>query len=250
MQHSFLTHSCFLHKGTVFGKWFGSVQEADDDDLNINSPSKILQSSVQMSMSDKIQRLPSARETAFMYKYAAGYLRAQGYEHYEVSSYALVPPKEQHGRKSFRSRHNQIYWAIYGQWFALGLGATSFVNGRLLTRPRALSDYERWVNDQEPAQSNTVGDDTETAASLDLLTETILKRLRTSDGLSLDWVKNRFGDSCVEAVLLGSQLGINLSLVELDMSSNTLKLVDPSGFLFSNTIISNIFMEVESQFKH
>ena len=115
-----------------------------------------------------------------MYKYAAGYLRAKSYEHYEVSSYAyagatvidddnhneyhrddddniqeesssldtIVLHKETYydnPTETWRSRHNQIYWDYNSSWYAVGLGATSFVNGKLLARPRPMDDYIKWV---------------------------------------------------------------------------------------------------------
>ena len=96
-----------------------------------------------------------------MYKYAAGYLRAKNYEHYEVSSYAafhdnkdddddddddIISKKNSNkksplGSISKRSRHNQIYWDYDGQWYAVGLGATSFVESKLVARPRQMNDY-------------------------------------------------------------------------------------------------------------
>jgi coproporphyrinogen III oxidase-like Fe-S oxidoreductase len=195
-------------------------------------------------------QLPSASDSAFMYKYAAGYLRAKGYEHYEVSSYALRRSQSSGPECNglFRSQHNQIYWALNGQWFAVGLGATSFVNGRTVARPRTLIDYVRWVdNIAMTIQSNRCTHDDEVMDDLDddFLMDTVLKRLRTSDGLSLHWVERRFGLSYVDAILRGCKLGFDFELVRLDHETNVLGLVDPEGFLFSNSIISSIFVELE-----
>jgi coproporphyrinogen III oxidase-like Fe-S oxidoreductase len=200
-----------------------------------------------------------------MYKYAAGYLRAKGYEHYEVSSYARVPHRRDDAafatqtvgrnandggevQKSYRSQHNQIYWALNGQWFAIGLGATSFINGRTVARPRALADYQRWV---EAKVAGGVGIDdatsgkVESSSDVDFLTDTVLKRLRTIEGLSMDWVRDRYGAAYTDAILRGSQLGIDLSLACVDRDTNMLRLQDPDGFLFSNSIIASIFVELE-----
>jgi oxygen-independent coproporphyrinogen-3 oxidase len=62
-----------------------------------------------------------------MYKYAAGYLRSKGYEHYEISSYALL----QDSNRPSRHVVQQIYWATDSQWYAVGLGATSFTKREL-----------------------------------------------------------------------------------------------------------------------
>ena len=97
----------------------------------------------------------------------------------------------------------------------------------------------------------------------DYLTDIIMTRLRTSDGLDLNWIRQNIpnGASKVKAILRGAELGIDLGLAEhslpqsvgaadTDANSNRsdsdiLRLVDPDGFVFSNTIISSIFLELE-----
>ena len=61
--------------------------------------------------------LPSDEAGAAMYRAASEQLRVAGYEHYEISNYALP------GR---RSVHNQVYWASRS-CYGFGLGAASFV---------------------------------------------------------------------------------------------------------------------------
>lgn len=213
-----------IETGTVFGQWYS--------DERIRP--------LQLTKGDStvtINPLPSEEEAAYMYQYAAGYLRAKGYEHYEVSSYALLSGNDTRGPSPYRSQHNQIYWATGSEWYALGLGATSFVDKRLVARPRTLSDYLLWVD-----ESNTTGE-TDMIGSLDLLLDTVLKRLRTKDGLQLDWVKEQYGDDYENAILRGAALGIELGMALVN--GRVLKLVDPLGFLYSNTIISSIFVEIE-----
>lgn len=187
--------------------------------------------------------LPTAEESAFMYNYASGYLRSKGYEHYEVSSYALKAPNS--NSSSYKSRHNQIYWALNGSWYAFGLGATSFVNGRLKARPQTLIDYQRWVEQQTTSGESMQQPDGDIVANLDRLMDKILKRLRTAEGLLLDWVQEEFGGDYVDAILRGAQLALDLNLAFIDNTTNTLRLVDPKGFLYSNSIISSIFAEME-----
>lgn len=85
----------------------------------------------------------------------------------------------------------------------------------------------------------------------DLLTDIIMTRLRTSDGLDLDWIKDNLPDGApiVKKIMDGASLGLDLGLAEhieseSERSLGTLKLVDPDGFLFSNSIISSIFVEL------
>jgi coproporphyrinogen III oxidase-like Fe-S oxidoreductase len=214
-----------IEGGTVFGTWYDSDRESTFHQTRGEPPVSAL-------------ALPSEEECAFMYKYAAGYLRSKGYEHYEISSYALLQDSGQ--PSPTRSKHNQIYWATDSQWYAVGLGATSFAGGSLTARPRTMADYINWVDQHETfpeLQAATVGD-------FDLLTDAILKRLRTSEGLPLKWVRFRFkeGESYVTSILRGAELGLNLGLVTLE--DDILRLVDSAGFIYSNTIISSIFAEL------
>jgi oxygen-independent coproporphyrinogen-3 oxidase len=200
-----------IEEGTVFGKWYSS----DEASLSFNKP-----------------QLPSADDCAYMYKYASGYLRHLGYEHYEISSFA---------KSDYRSRHNQAYWAYHSQWYAVGLGATSLIQKHSFARPRAMSDYVKWVETQKLRNQPEwlPGKDDEED---DRLTEIVMTRLRTSEGLDLEWLENSFGGSVVESVLQGAQLALELKLAAVN--DKCLKLVDPQGFLFSNSILSSIFLEI------
>jgi oxygen-independent coproporphyrinogen-3 oxidase len=184
--------------------------------------------------------LPTEDDCAFMYKYAAGYLKSKNYEHYEVSSYAFRTDTGG-ALSSKRSRHNQIYWAPTSSWYAIGLGATSFVNGQLLARPRTLVDYYSWVDaERTEAEQQKMDDD-------EYLTDLVMKRLRTSDGLDLKWIQERFGHHVETSILKGANLGLELGLAETvahDNEGQTLRLKDPDGLLYSNYIISSIFAEL------
>ena len=166
-----------------------------------------------------------------MYQYASGYLRYHGYEHYEVSSYA---------RPGHKSQHNQVYWALDGQWYAFGLGATSHVNGQLVARPRTMVEYLDWV--QDPSSISLLPS---SSSAQDRLLDIVLKRLRTSEGLDLNWIHQTFGSSYENAIRRGAELGIELDMAQID-ERDILKLTDPKGFLYSNSIISTIFAELEN----
>ena len=213
---------------TVFGIWYDPEKKTPyRQTKGESSPVPVVQ-------------LPSEDETAFMYKYASGYLHSKGFEHYEVSSYALKRDSKA------RSRHNQIYWDMDSEWYAVGLGSTSYVNETLVARPRALADYLNWVENHHENGGGNINHEQETLDEADLLMDVVMKRLRTSEGLSLPWVRRNFqkGEAYVKAVLEGAQLGIDLGLATMD-SKGQLRLTDPDGFLYSNTIISTIFAELE-----
>ncbi|CAB9506323.1 Radical S-adenosyl methionine domain-containing protein 1, mitochondrial [Seminavis robusta] len=244
-----------IEQGTVFGKWYNHHSSDDnnnDDSVSIQHASQRTRatSSILPTKNDR-SMLPSEEDSAFMYKYAAGYLKAKGFEHYEVSSYA----RHNNNNKMHRSQHNQIYWATDGQWFALGLGATSFVRGQMVARPRTMVDYQTWAGELQQQQGG--GERQGTVDSKDFLTDVIMKRLRTSDGLDLDWIERHHGKECLDSVMKGAALGLDLGLMTLveveddDKDSgegskkNVLRLVDPEGFLYSNNLISSIFVELD-----
>ena len=272
-----------IEDGTVFGNWAAKAKEAavakrDEDGLSNGSyendedgdedPSRQFTVALPIdhhgkaggnisrgsdpkekpSQEQRILRLPSEDECAFMYKYAAGYLRAKNYEHYEVSSYAAFsdPAKcrvkssdgedDNHKKQhvvpmSKRSKHNQIYWEYDGQWYAIGLGATSFVDKNLVARPREMNDYIQWVHSGNEYMSSTVdevGEKKDKSANEDFLSDLLLKRLRTIDGLDLSWLEANYGSEIVKEVLEGAKLGLDLELAE-HSDDNVLRLTDPEG---------------------
>ena len=240
-----------VEKGTTFGKWYGDTVDEEDSDIFKRMP---------VDDSSSHPALPSAEDCAFMYSYASGYLRSKNYEHYEISSYAY---RGENG-PPHRSKHNQVYWQYTGQWYAIGLGSTSNINGVRWARPRALSDYIAWTgelrqnsadlsdppwlnNEEGPINSDEGPDD-----EVDNLLDIVMTRLRTLEGLDLDWVEKHYGnrgEQYVTAILQGFELALDLGLGVRDdastpnMKHGHIRLNDPKGFLFSNNIISNIFVE-------
>ena len=238
-----------VERGTVFGRWY----KENSQTMTETTPSSSGRNNPGFRHDESAHPpLPSADDCAFMYKFAAGYLRSKNYEHYEVSSYA------RNGNPSRRSRHNQVYWSTNGQWYAIGLGSTSSVRGQQIVRPRAFADYIRWVEEQNSSQWMQVTDGIQGAHpedSLERLSDIVMKRLRTSDGLDLNWVQENIGYDAVRSILKGASLGLDLGLAEIvpkefeathttTSVERTLRLVDPGGLLYSNYIISEIFMEL------
>ena len=265
--------SCYdlqVEEGTMFGSWYRDERREDaEEDGGVQQVQLALQG--RKNTTSSRPPLPSAEDCAFMYSYASGYLRSVGYEHYEISSYAYK--RSDGSQQHQRSKHNQIYWAYNGQWYAVGLGGTSNVNGVRYARPRALSDYIKWTeslidNNSSPppwlykASTDDNVDDDDSEDDIDNLLDIVMTRLRTSQGLDLDWIVKyeKYDISHVEAILRGFDLAIELGLGVKDdasitsMGSDTddgkqqrygsIRLTDSKGFLFSNNIISNIFLEL------
>jgi oxygen-independent coproporphyrinogen-3 oxidase len=116
-----------------------------------------------------------------------------------------------------------------------------------------MKDYIDWVSEQAKVApqvawlpEETRSYQSEDDSDLDRITDVIMTRLRTSEGLDMAWVdKNIPGGR--QAILQGASLGLELGLAELVQrydGGEFLRLVDPEGFLFSNSIISSIFVEL------
>ena len=304
-----------VEEGTAFGRWFRDAVVGGEDRRVFFGGGE----GVVAPRPPPLSRpsLPSSEDTAFMYAYASGYLRCRGYEHYEISSYAKRGKRRDDdddddddvddddddyerrggggrqrrriGRKNepennYRGTHNQIYWEYDGRWHAVGLGATSNVDGMRYARPRAMSDYISWTEklgvagdaramtttgaatppppwlwggtgiDDAEGHRRDVDDDDDDDDDDDRLLDIVMTRLRTSEGLDLDWITchDNYDGTHVEAILRGFELALDLKLGRRDAGSTSsdggthgsIRLNDPKGFLFSNHIISNIFMEL------
>jgi oxygen-independent coproporphyrinogen-3 oxidase len=104
-------------------------------------------------------------------------------------------------------------------------------NTKLLASKNNHCSWAQWLHSSEY-------DDIED----DYLLDVILTRLRTKEGLDLDWIEVNVGSEQVKNILRGAELGLELNLAERKQSF--LRLKDPEGFLFSNSIISSIFSEL------
>ena len=206
------------------------------------------------------QPLPADETAAQMYRLAREILTAEGYEHYEISNYA---------RSSYQCRHNRVYWENR-PYYGFGMGAASYVEGRRLTRPRKTQEYYQWVRSissvTSEANSKLAGEtqpDIELAieqnfqvSENDVLLETLMLGLRLAEGVSLSALTQKFTQQTVDRIWHCLQPYWRLRWVEimaedgaiatLDESEQlpllgNLRLSDPEGFLFSNTILADLF---------
>lgn len=104
-----------------------------------------------------------------MYDLLANRLTAQGYEHYEISNFALP---------SFRSRHNSSYWT--GQHY-LGLGAAAHSYNHA-TRSWNVADIGQYI---EAIMAGRQPATTETLDAATRYDDRIVTALRTCEGLAL-----------------------------------------------------------------
>ncbi len=179
--------------------------------------------------------LPTEDITAQMYRLASQVLQASGYEHYEISNYA---------RSGCQCRHNRVYWQNQ-PYYGFGLGATSYVQGQRVTRPRKRQDYFPWVE----ALVTSEGIDSPKSTPTDILLETLMLGLRLAEGLSLVALEQQFGEQVLQRTLdclaPYSQQGW-VELLESQSPERRIRLSDPEGFLFSNVILVALWTALEA----
>ncbi|MCT7982079.1 radical SAM family heme chaperone HemW [Laspinema sp. A4] len=191
-----------------------------------------------------VSPLPTDENSAQMYRMAVETLTAAGYEHYEVSNYA---------QSGYQCRHNRVYWEnrpCYG----FGMGAASYVGGQRFTRPRTRREYYAWV--QEWQGNGGVLSILETPGE-EVLLETLMLGLRLADGIDLAHFTQQFGGDrlrqlwqCLLPYYRQGWVQVHSPGESLDFGpslppSGAIRLSDPEGFLFSNTILATIFEALE-----
>jgi putative oxygen-independent coproporphyrinogen III oxidase len=183
--------------------------------------------------------LPSEAMAAQMYRMAQQLLTVAGYEHYEISNYAQT---------GHQCRHNRVYWENR-PYYGFGMGAASYVQGKRFTRPRKRSEYFLWVEELIEAEGAI---DCLPTPDAEVLLDTLMLGLRLVEGLSLTALARQFGESKLEQILTCVQPYQQQGWVEISQPDRTeyqteqrLRLTDPEGFLFSNTVLTALFKSFE-----
>ena len=171
--------------------------------------------------------LPSEETQVDMFLATEEILENAGYEHYEVSNYALP---------GFRSRHNQIYWKG-GEYLGLGVSAHSYISGqwsvvsgqRIRTANSSnLEEYFRLINEK----GNAVLQE-EMLTKEKAMGEYLFLGLRMMEGINLKDFEERFGieieTAYPDAVSDLTQKGL------LDISQGHLRLTK-QGLLLLNEV--------------
>ena len=176
------------------------------------------------------QPLPKESHTVEMYLAAHELLTGLGYEHYEISNY---------GQAGYQAKHNLVYWHNQ-EFYGVGMGATSYIDRQRIDRPRKMRAYleaiAAWSDGGTGFTSPRVTD-------AEALMDTLMQGLRLAEGLSLKTLQERYGLELGDRVLdclekYQSQQWVNLIENADDMQ---IKLTIPTGWLFSNVIIEDLY---------
>ncbi|MDX2228568.1 MAG: radical SAM family heme chaperone HemW [Leptolyngbyaceae cyanobacterium bins.349] len=196
--------------------------------------------------------LPSDELAAEMYRTAQRLLTANGFEHYEISNYA---------KPGYQCRHNRVYWKNQ-PFYGFGMGATSYLHGERLARPRKTWEYYEWVaergREREGERGRGDGPQSSVLSPQFLVStpnappdwlDTLMLGLRLAEGLDLAELRQTFGATAIARLWNCLQPFVEAGLVSLAPVSDsepvphagTLCLTDPEGFLLSNVVLTRIF---------
>lgn len=113
-----------------------------------------------------------------MYRILVGMLQVAGYEHYEISNFALP---------GYRSRHNSSYWNET-PYLGLGAAAHSYDGTMRRSNPADLCGYIKRITSGQPACQ------VEDLAWWERYDERVMLGLRTADGVDAHRLRSDFGD--------------------------------------------------------
>jgi oxygen-independent coproporphyrinogen-3 oxidase len=164
----------------------------------------------------------STEDQARQFLLLMDWMQQAGYEHYEISNFALP---------GMRSRHNSSYWQGV-PYLGLGPSAHSF-NGT--SRQWNISNNALYV---KSLQNNTVPFEKEELTDTQRLNEYIMTSLRTIEGLDLQYVTSRCGERVANHLLAISRKFIDAG--KLTSHHNKLQLTK-EGKLFADGIAAALF---------
>ena len=148
-------------------------------------------------------------------------IKKAGYRHYEISNFAM-PGKE--------SRHNSSYWNDT-PYLGCGAAAHSY-NGT--SRQWNIADIKEYIKGIENGEHNC---EIEHLSEEERYNDTILTRLRTADGIPLEWMKERFS-ARLNAYMLRAA-GKEIALGNLKEENGHLSLTE-KGIFISDAVIREL----------
>ena len=151
-----------------------------------------------------------------MYLMLCEKLKAAGYEHYEISNFALP---------HFRSLHNSGYWSNT-PYIGFGAKAHSYDG-----------DKRSWNG---PMQGGRYEQENEEILTLnDKYNENIMTRLRTCEGIKIHEINSMFGATYTQHLLKQLQSHIKQENICIDNNLEQVKLTR-KGILISNLVMSDL----------
>ena len=159
----------------------------------------------------------SEQQSELEYMLLHNHLTSSGYEHYEVSNYALP---------GYRAVHNSSYWQGV-EYLGIGAGAHSY-NG--VQRHYVEQDLEEYITRREYI--------VEELTEQDFYNEYVMTALRRMEGVDLNRVKSKYGDAALRRVLDGASQW--LASGDVVKEGDVLR-IPAEKFMISDAVIESMF---------
>ena len=169
--------------------------------------------------------VPVSEETSVeMFRILCDRLLEKGIEQYEISNFSL---------SGYRSKHNSSYW--HGvNYLGIGPSAHSFDGD---SRQWNVADIVSYV---EGIEKNRMSLEKEQLTTIDKYNECIMTLLRTVEGISLDFVEQKFGSNRKVFLLRQAARFIHTNLL---CNVNGFLKFTPDGFFVSDGIITDLMAD-------
>lgn len=183
-------------------------------------PKTALEKMVRLQKKEKIDAEKQARQFLLLMEW----MKDAGYEHYEISNFAL-PGK--------RSRHNSSYWQ-QKKYYGFGPAAHSFDGKK---RKWNIASNTLYITS---LQKNYIPFEEETLTTIQQLNEYIMTALRTIEGIDLNFIAERFGSGFLNKIKIDIEKYIENETLQLE--NGRLQLTK-EGKLFADGIAADLFFD-------
>lgn len=170
-----------------------------------------------------LQQLPGDDDCALQYQLIRSTLLAAGYQHYEISSYAL-PGKA--------SRHNMAYWQS-NEYFALGASAAGWIVPWRYQNPANLEAYYAGIS------AGNMFPEKQMCDLQRMWEDYLMMGLRLIEGIELQDFAQRFGKSVI--TLYAKQIAHLQKLGMVRLENGRLALSTEALFI-SNSVIAELIL--------
>ncbi len=151
------------------------------------------------------------------------WMEIAGYEHYEISNFAMP---------GFRSKHNSSYWSGE-KYYGFGPSAHSF-DGE--SRRWNIANNALYI---QSVQKNIIPFEQEILTQTQQLNEYIMTSIRTIEGISLDYVRAKFGEHKSSIIEASCNKYENTGKL---IRENRKIILTASGKLFADGIAADLFL--------
>lgn len=167
---------------------------------------------------------PREEEQNKEFYYLSGFLKENGFEHYEVSNFA---------KPGFYSKHNSSYWK-YKEYLGVGPSAHSY-NGHDM-RSWNMANNQQYI---KKLNSNLLAKETEILSQQDQFNEMIMIGLRTIWGVDLENLRKKISVEIQEK--FQQEIQDKISEGMLTIENNHLKIPEKHWFM-ADGIASDLFL--------